>query len=296
MLYKSAARLLFSEEGLDASAARSPIVAPTPQGPSRSLSVLVVDDGAVNRKVATQMLVSLHHRVDIAEDGAMALAMLERKLYDLIFMDCRMPGLSGLETTRRIRAGDSLNRQTPIIALTANAFPEDREQCFAAGMNDFLAKPVVLEDLQRAVDRSIWSVGRLGNGDEVKTESVTAPAIDISTLTMLKKLEPSEDASAFLDDLIETFLRETPEVIEHLIKEIELGQSEAIEHYAHKLKGYARNLGAQQLAELAGNVENQAGAAWDSGIVGQKLHEAFSAATAELSHWHSRNLKFVVCQ
>jgi signal transduction histidine kinase/DNA-binding NarL/FixJ family response regulator len=119
--------------------------------------ILVVEDDALNRVIVTRMLQHAGHGVTAVADGASALAILRRQSFALVLMDWQMPDMDGLEATRRIRAGEAGEgpRALPIIALTANAFAEDREACLAAGMNDFLTKPVLAGILHETITRWI---------------------------------------------------------------------------------------------------------------------------------------------
>ncbi len=120
-----------------------------------SLSILVAEDNAVNQTIIEAMLRQLGHRIRIVGTGRAALETLAHESFDLVLMDCNMPELDGLEATRQLRAGTAGVRSidVPVIALTANAMDGDRELCLAAGMNDFLAKPVTIAALRTAIDR-----------------------------------------------------------------------------------------------------------------------------------------------
>jgi len=113
--------------------------------------VLVVEDNAVNQRVAGALLAKLACRVDVAATGKEALEMVASLPYDLVFMDCEMPEMDGYEATRRIRARESKSARLPIIAMTAHALPGDREKCLSAGMDDYLTKPILPVDLERAL-------------------------------------------------------------------------------------------------------------------------------------------------
>ncbi|KAB2923382.1 MAG: PAS domain S-box protein [Dechloromonas sp.] len=123
------------------------------------LRILLVEDNAINRKVAEAMLGKLHCRCTSVVNGAEALARLSAEDFDVILMDCQMPVMDGFEATRRLRAGEAGARAAgmPVIAMTANAMQGDREQCLAAGMDDYLAKPVSRDELAAALTR--WTSG-----------------------------------------------------------------------------------------------------------------------------------------
>ena len=119
---------------------------PPPAGAARSNPgrLLLVEDNFVNERVAVYMLAKLGHQVEVARNGREAIDMLGKSVYALVLMDCQMPEMDGFEATRIIRDCSSavLDHDVPVIAMTANTSPEDRARAFAAGMNDFLAKPV----------------------------------------------------------------------------------------------------------------------------------------------------------
>jgi len=115
--------------------------------------VLVAEDNAVNVKVATRMLAKCGCRVDVAANGREALELFGQLPYDIIFMDCQMPEMDGFEATAEIRLLEGNGPRVPIVALTANAMAGDRERCLAAGMDDFISKPIKEDDLSKALDR-----------------------------------------------------------------------------------------------------------------------------------------------
>ena len=119
------------------------------------LRVLLAEDNPVNQLVFQKMLVRLGCSVRLANHGREALDILRQEKVDLVLMDCQMPELDGYETTRTLRGWGGAFGSLPVIALTASAMEEDRRRCFAAGMNDFLSKPVVISALESALAR--WS-------------------------------------------------------------------------------------------------------------------------------------------
>ena len=115
------------------------------------IRILLAEDNAINALLTRTLLEAEGHTVDTVEDGVLAVEAMKSSKYDLIFMDMRMPNMDGLEATRKIRAMDNVSKGLPIIALTANAFDDDRNACFDSGMNDFMTKPVSAEELSEMV-------------------------------------------------------------------------------------------------------------------------------------------------
>jgi signal transduction histidine kinase/ActR/RegA family two-component response regulator len=128
---------------------------PAPPPPPRKLQVCVVEDQALNRRVIEAALVRIDCELTFAVDGADALERLQERKYDFIFMDLQMPVYDGYEVTRRLRASGGVNAKTPVIGLTANVLHGVRENCLAAGMDDFITKPIDLRALYQAVSRAL---------------------------------------------------------------------------------------------------------------------------------------------
>jgi two-component system, sensor histidine kinase and response regulator len=118
----------------------------------KSHHILLAEDNLVNQKVACRILEKLDYRVDVAADGQAALTAWESGRYDLILMDCQMPIMDGYETTRKIRERESAGKHIPIIALTAHAMKGADNECRAAGMDDYLSKPIDREQLQQVLN------------------------------------------------------------------------------------------------------------------------------------------------
>lgn len=137
-----------AEEETESKAPEAPAI---DEGGAGNIRILLAEDNAINALLTRTLLEAEGHTVDTVEDGVLAVEAMKSSKYDLIFMDMRMPNMDGLEATRKIRAMDNVSKGLPIIALTANAFDDDRNACFDSGMNDFMTKPVSAEELSEMV-------------------------------------------------------------------------------------------------------------------------------------------------
>jgi len=234
-----------------------------------AVCVLVVEDDPVNREVTRAMLARLGARVTLVEDGGQALQALRDGRYDLVLMDCQMPVLDGYQATARIRAAESGTR-TPIIALTADALAEDRQRCLEAGMDDYIAKPVTVENLARMLSRWAASAqGRRVAGTAPMNEpapvspaanavpSDSSRALDAKTIESLRALAGVE-ASDFLPRVIGVFLTNSRAALADAGDAIAAGDCPSLHRLAHKLKSSSRYLGAKRLAELCAELEQAA--------------------------------------
>jgi CheY-like chemotaxis protein len=130
------------------------------QGPPREQnrgSILVVEDNRINQKVLSHQLMNLGYAIEVAENGAEAVAKIKARRYDLIFMDVQMPVMDGFQATQEIRNLGEDSSSIPIVAVTANAFQSEKEKCFSLGMDDYLSKPVDKDRLRETLDR--WAKG-----------------------------------------------------------------------------------------------------------------------------------------
>jgi CheY-like chemotaxis protein len=231
-----------------------------------ALRILLAEDNAMNQKVALRLLEQLGYRADVATNGVEAIEALERQPYDVVLMDVQMPELDGLDATRQICERWPEETRPHIIAMTANALPEDREACFAAGMNDYVAKP-------------------LANGD-VGAAAVGYVSLDDAALGSLRDLGGDE----FLSEVIDAFLADAPALIATLRSSLDEKSSEELRRAAHTLKSNGATLGAQEFAELCLALEQQARAGELDGAAGlvdrieheyRPLEEALSALRSE---------------
>jgi PAS domain S-box-containing protein len=228
----------------------------------KSVSVLVVDDNLVNSSLARTQLERLGYSAEIANDGYGALEAVALRHYDIILMDCEMPGMDGYAATAEIRRRENSVHRTTIIAMTAHAMASMRARCLASGMDDFLTKPVKLLPLATMLDR--WAFGECAGKPGAATPAVAPSAkpgassqkkeFDLSTIRELRALSsvPAEDV--FLD-LVEVYRSELSAGVVALQSAVTNRDIEAIRKLAHALKGSSLTLGASGFGALCEGVQ-----------------------------------------
>jgi len=224
------------------------------------LRILLAEDNTVNQKLALRLLSQMGYRADIAANGLEAIQAVERQVYDVVLMDVQMPEMDGLEATRQVRQREGAGRPPLIIiAMTANAMQGDRELCIAAGMDDYLAKPIRVEELVAALERA-QPKAKL----EVQSQSIAGrgPAIDAVTF---KSLVAAMGAD-YIGELVAAYLEETPRLITGLRQDLEQGDVAAFRRTAHSIKSSSASFGANHLAEAARELEQLAQEDYKDGV------------------------------
>ena len=235
-------------------------VATTPPGtPARNLDarILVVEDNATNQQVALAMLRKLGHWADAVENGVEALEALRRTDYDIVLMDCEMPGMDGYETARRVRCPSSgiRNPGIPIIALTAHALVGDREKCIAAGMNDYLAKPIEPKQLGELLPRWLRPPARREALRLADSDSQPVPEV-FREKELVARLSGDH---ALARTIVAGFLSDAPGQLQKLKQLIEQNDAKGASALAHTLKGATATVSAPGLRALAIQIGQAAG-------------------------------------
>jgi signal transduction histidine kinase/HPt (histidine-containing phosphotransfer) domain-containing protein len=239
-------------------------------GTRPTLRILLAEDNTVNQKVALLMLEQLGYSADVAANGREVLEALRRQRYDLVLMDVQMPGMDGLEAARRIAHEWPAGERPRIIAMTANALRGDREACLAVGMDDYLSKPILLDDLRDAILRTGQPAVDLGAAAPGELAPPEAPALDPLFLDRLRQLEIAsgrEIVRQFVDD----FLADVPRRITEMRRSLAQGDGAALAFAAHALKGSSAQLGALRLSSLCQQIEGDGDQTADSATLAETL-------------------------
>ena len=219
------------------------------------LRVLVAEDNATNRRIVAALLEKLGIAADMAENGQETLDALTRERYDIVLMDVQMPGMDGLETTRRIRAGERPGVRIPIVAMTANAMKGDREACLAAGMDGYLSKPIDPAELERIMAFAAQGVPDVSPAPENDDGKPVAPTDVFDRASLLERVVWDEDLCS---QVVETFLCDGKKLVSQFADAAERGDSAGAKIAAHTLRGAAANVAAGMLASVAFRAETTA--------------------------------------
>ncbi|WP_275524668.1 ATP-binding protein [Kamptonema sp. UHCC 0994] len=233
------------------------------------LKILVAEDHPVNQQVILAQLGVLGYEAECADNGQEALRLLAEKNYDIVLMDGQMPVLDGYEATQELRRREAANsdRHTVVIALTAHALPQDRDKCLAAGMDDYLSKPVDLKKLERILGQ--WSGGDAellsgrdgrdgetrGDGGEEEVKSSPASPSSTSPIDLEQLQKFSLGKVALQKRLLEAFIQTSEADIADLESAIAANDCLAVEQRSHRIKGASANLGARSLLDVAAQLE-----------------------------------------
>ena len=210
----------------------------------QELAVLVVDDNKINQKVALLTLQKWNVKVELADSAAEAYSILQSQKMDLILMDITMPDIDGFEATKHIRTQfQAPVNNIPIVAMTAAAFIGDKEKCLAAGMNDYISKPFVAEELLQKIIHLVPSATNASNPN-------------FSDLTLI--YERADGDMQFLKEIIECYVLEMPVYINEMDEFLETKNLEEIRKQAHKMKAPIALMGALSLKEIYTTIEKKA--------------------------------------
>lgn len=220
------------------------------------LKILLAEDNVINQKVAIKILEKLGYRADVASNGLEAIEAVKTINYDVVFMDIHMPELDGLGASRIITSELKLEHYPVIIAMTANAMQGDREQCLAAGMNDYLSKPVRLEELQDMLIR--WGQKIYSHKENLletlQKDKLQTKIVDESKISFFKDLQ-SEDDLEFFVELIDIYIVESPKMVMKIGEAIKANNDHDVMFYSHKLKGSSVMLGLERIVQLVQELE-----------------------------------------
>ena len=218
----------------------------------KPLKVLLAEDNPVNQKLALKLLERQGWKVTVASDGREAVERAKEENFDLILMDVQMPEMDGLEATRAIREWErDKGRHTPIVALTAHAFEEDRRRCLEAGMDAYLSKPIKVQELFKTIEALLSD--HEGEAEEPKGEASQGEvkaAFDVG-----KALEMAGGDVEFLKELVEIYRSDYPDKLSKIRQALKDGDAKTLYETAHSLKGASGNLGLGRVYELALEIE-----------------------------------------
>jgi len=251
------------------------IKSPEPKKVPSGINILLVEDNRINQAVVNGMLEAWGLQAEIANNGLEALdALKSTNTYDIVLMDCQMPKMDGYQTTKEIRSGahSNINREIPIVAMTANAMKGDKEKCLSAGMSDYISKPVCADVLQEKLEQ--WchklpqqlSAKNVESADSDKVEKTAPPALnsqhgsetaeeELIVWDQQGLLARVRQNQALADKLTTMYLDDAQDAIKTVLRAINTKDYNELTAIAHKIKGSVRNIGGMKLGALAHDLE-----------------------------------------
>ena len=242
----------------------APATAAPPLAERLPLRILLVDDNDINQKVAARILQQIGYQPDLVANGRKAIEALDQKSYDLVFMDVMMPEMGGVEATQSIRARQKTPASHPtyagriiIVAMTAHAMQGDRDKCIAAGMDDYLAKPVRPADIRGVIEK--WAAPAAPAGVQTPSrpsnEAAAAPPVDLDRLRGL-----TGDNTDDLREIVELYCRQTTQQFTQIRAAITANQPAEVRRVAHSCIGSSATLGMVRLAAILRQLERESAA------------------------------------
>jgi len=223
------------------------------------LKILVVDDDALNQQMMKFLLMQWGHEVSFASNGMEAVDTIKTNQFDIVFMDLQMPGMGGVEASRKIREWENGHCRTYIVALTASYLPENGQELFESGIDNYIAKPFEVEHIRTMLNYTAASKERVDAADQVM------PAGEMSiqdVLNIQQGIERVGFSSETYWSLLQDFIAELPDRMDALQYAFAQQDFETFSRVAHNLKGVSANLGALQLSEYAGMLDRVSGAGY----------------------------------
>jgi CheY-like chemotaxis protein/HPt (histidine-containing phosphotransfer) domain-containing protein len=218
--------------------------------------ILIAEDNLINQKLAQNIFEGIGYSPVIVSNGLQVIDQLKKQNFDIIFMDVQMPEMDGFETTRFIRHKLQPEVRPSIIAMTAFALEGDKEKCIEAGMDDYISKPFLIEEIAEKIRKWAKVNGVLSakKSSEEKMNTITKQVININALNRLKEMTGEADAS-FFKKVLNMFIEQGEEQIVEIKAALAAGRVTELGSQAHKLKGSALNIGAEELAETCRQME-----------------------------------------
>lgn len=247
---------------------------------NESLSVLLAEDSVMNQKLAMAALQKHGHEVVVVNDGRDAVTAIGHQDFDLVLMDVQMPDMDGFEATRAIRLGEQqTGGHIPIIAMTAHTLKEDRDRCLNAGMDDYVTKPIHVEELLQTMDRTVI---RNGNGRAREEKRIAPCDIDLSAVSAAMGNDPD-----LIQLVVESTIEECPGLLTAIGAAIAAGNAKKLRLHAHTLKGVIRHFGETQAHRHAFKLEQmgQQGSLEAAEEVHASLQTEIACMIASLRDW-----------